>query len=206
VLDVDVKDDRAYGWDTLDRLGKAILPETWIAHTPTGGTHIYFSTIDVDIGCSVGKGGLGPGLDVRGEGGYVIAPPSPGYWWDPHCNPDTVPLAPAPAWLGHRERRPSLQANHNGRRFHAHTVLAECCDNIRDAADGDKHFSVRRETFIVACLVRDGFLKERQARHELEAALVVLGRRAENYQAMVTAYQGAFAEGLAAAAAKRRQR
>jgi putative DNA primase/helicase len=207
VLDIDVKDDRANGYDTLDDLGKSILPEAPMVHTASGGLHVYFATIEVEIRNSIGKGGLGPGLDVRGEGGYVIAPsPNSYYSWDPVCNFDTTPPPPAPAWLGHRERRPSPQAKRPGQRFDAHTVLAEASDAIRNARDGDKHFTVRRETFIGACLVRDGFVTEQEARHEFEAALVVLGRRAENYQAMVRAYEGAFAEGLAAPSARRGRR
>jgi hypothetical protein len=203
VLDVDVKDDRAYGWDTLDSLGKAILPETWMAHTPTGGTHIYFAAIDVDIGCSIGKGGLGPGLDVRGEGGYVIAPPSPGYWWDPHCNPDTVSLAPAPAWLGHREKVPAPKTKRSGCGFDPLAVLDQACANIRNAADGDKYRTVRREVFIASCLVRDQFVPERQARHTIEAALLSLSRRVKDRDHMTAAYEGAFAEGLVARGKRR---
>lgn len=202
VLDVDIKDPAAYGWDTLDDLGKAILPETPMAQTPSGGTHLYFAAIGSKIGSSIGKHGLGPGLDVRGDGGYVIAPSDgSGYWWDPHYSLDSVPLLPAPAWLGHREKEPLRHRDAKsagGRRFDAHTVLAEACDNIRAADEGDKHRTVRREAFIAGCLVRDGFLSEQHARHELEAALVVLGRRAQNHNAMVKAYEGAFAEGLAA--------
>src|SRR6516165_1844652 len=62
--------------------------------------------IDIEIRNSVGKHGLGPGLDVRGQGGYAVVPcPGSGYRWDPHCNFDTVPPHPAPAWLGHRQKQ-----------------------------------------------------------------------------------------------------
>ena len=108
--------------------------------------------------------------------------------------------------LGHRERRPSPRAKHTGRRFDAHTVLADACANLRNAGDGEKYRTVRREAFIAACLVRDGFVEERQARHELEAALVVLGRRVQDYHHMVEAYEGAFAEGLGAPAARLHRR
>jgi hypothetical protein len=32
----------------------------------------------VEIGS---RAGIAPGIDVRGNGGYVIVPPSPGYRW-----------------------------------------------------------------------------------------------------------------------------
>lgn len=74
VLDIDVKHPRAWGFDTLAELGLALLPDTPMAHTASGGLHVYFGCTEREIGNSVGKHGLGPGLDVRGEGGYVIMP------------------------------------------------------------------------------------------------------------------------------------
>ena len=43
------------------------------------------------VNCGVQTSLLGPGLDVRGDGGYVILPSSgSGYTWDPLLNFDTV--------------------------------------------------------------------------------------------------------------------
>jgi hypothetical protein len=52
-------------------------------------------------------GALGSGLDVRGDGGYIVVPPSwhrSGriYEWEASTHPDEVPLPPAPAWLVER--------------------------------------------------------------------------------------------------------
>jgi hypothetical protein len=48
--------------------------------------------------------GLAPGLDIRADGGYVVAPPSlhasgRNYAWADGCVPGEVELAPAPGWL-----------------------------------------------------------------------------------------------------------
>jgi hypothetical protein len=48
--------------------------------------------------------GLVPGIDIRGDGGFIVVPPSlhasgRRYAWDLSAHPDDVPLAPAPAWL-----------------------------------------------------------------------------------------------------------
>ena len=53
------------------------------------------------MGC---KTNLRPGIDIRGDGGYVVAPPSThrtlrNYEWAPGLAPDSVPLAEMPAWL-----------------------------------------------------------------------------------------------------------
>jgi len=61
------------------------------------GCHLYFAAATVALGNSSGR--LGRGLDVRGHGGYVVAPPSlhalgQRYRWIHRCRP-----APLPAWI-----------------------------------------------------------------------------------------------------------
>lgn len=67
------------------------LPRTWTVRTPRGGRHLYFAAVE---GVTNSPGNLPAGIDVRGTGGYVIAPPSPGYEVV-----DRTPIASAPAWL-----------------------------------------------------------------------------------------------------------
>ena len=52
------------------------LPTTCVTRTPTGGTHYLFRHTD---GVRNSASTLARGVDVRGEGGYVLIPPSPGY-------------------------------------------------------------------------------------------------------------------------------
>ena len=86
VLDVDVKHADRNGFDTLADLDCAILPDTPMTHTASGGLHLYFHPPAApEIRNTEGeKGrGIGRGLDWRGTGGYVIVPsPNSGYWWD----------------------------------------------------------------------------------------------------------------------------
>jgi hypothetical protein len=82
VLDIDVKSGKD-GTLPLSNLFRDLgaLPETQCALTPSGGKHLYFRHAE-GIRCSTDK--LGVGLDVRGDGGYVVLPPSHGglYKWD----------------------------------------------------------------------------------------------------------------------------
>jgi hypothetical protein len=78
------------------------LPETIEALSPSGSRHLYFRWPDgLDIRNSEGR--IAPGVDVRGAGGMVIAPPSvkPGkqlpYRWEKA--PGIYELAPCPEWL-----------------------------------------------------------------------------------------------------------
>jgi hypothetical protein len=94
VLDVDPD---AGGSESLAKLERedGPVPMTAKARTGGGGIHLFFRYREgTQIRNSAGL--LGPGLDVRGEGGYVVVPPSR------TCGPyrwiDTSPLAEA-SWL-----------------------------------------------------------------------------------------------------------
>lgn len=67
------------------------LPQTLTVRTARGGFHRYFKAW---AGSRSSAGKLGPNIDTRGEGGYVILPPSPGYEIV-----DSSPPAEAPQWL-----------------------------------------------------------------------------------------------------------
>jgi len=175
VLDVDVKDPRKYGPDSLDELGHSILDVTPIAHTSSGGWHVYYDRGALDIPSSTHR--LGPGLDVRGRGGYIIAPsPGSGYWWDPHYNPDTVALAPAPEWLIPPVRKPETIARKPikpvvGLSPYADAAIARACLAIRGAADGQQRVTLLRESFSIGTLAGAGGIPEAFAR----AALIDAG-------------------------------
>ena len=93
--------DEEAGEQALRELERANgeLPATVEAITGKG-RHVYFRLGDGDpVGNSVSK--LGPGLDIRGDEGYVVAPPSihPSgrkYEWSVDC---AAEFADAPDWL-----------------------------------------------------------------------------------------------------------
>lgn len=198
VLDIDVKHRGQNGFDTLEELGKAILPETPMVHTPSGGLHIYFrANPAVEIRNSAGERGLGPSLDIRGVGGMVPVPCAGSrYTWDPHLNLDTVALHPAPRWLGHRTKR--SPSRNGGRELNPQAILAVACSNIRAAANGTRHDTLNREAFIVGKLVAASALPEREAWHQLEAATAAMtwGTRGDQRKA-ASDLVGAFRDGLA---------
>lgn len=105
VLDV----DGHQGNKSLAELEKkhGSLPTTLEAVTGGGGRHLYFALRTEEmVPSSVSK--LAPGLDVRGEGGYVVAPPSihpdtrRTYVWNSKVKP-----VHAPAWLTKVLQRPA---------------------------------------------------------------------------------------------------
>lgn len=71
VLDV----DGPAGMQALAELeeSEGALPLTARVFTPSGGSHFYFQHPGIPIRSDAG---IAPSIDVRGEGGYVVAPPS----------------------------------------------------------------------------------------------------------------------------------
>jgi Bifunctional DNA primase/polymerase, N-terminal/Primase C terminal 1 (PriCT-1) len=101
VLDVDPNKGGALALEDLLVVHGA-LPETVESLTGGGGRHVAFQHQGSEIKNSASK--LGAGLDIRGDGGYVIAPPSLHasgcrYEWEASSHPTDVPLAPMPEWL-----------------------------------------------------------------------------------------------------------
>lgn len=73
------------------------LPDTLMAISPSGSKHRYFGWPDgVEVRNSASV--IGPGIDVRGEGGMVIAPPSVRSDGE-YCWLNDLPIADAPQWL-----------------------------------------------------------------------------------------------------------
>lgn len=76
------------------------LPLTPAVDTGGGGQHYYFA-VDRPVAC---KNGIFRGIDLKGDGGYVVAPPSMHvsgrpYSWAVGKAYDETPFALAPAWL-----------------------------------------------------------------------------------------------------------
>jgi hypothetical protein len=100
VLDVDPK----HGGDASQaRLEQRFepLPATIESVTGGGGRHFYFAHPG---GFVRNRAGLAQGIDLRGDGGYIVAPPSvhPSgnpYAWAPGRSPEEIDLAPLPRWL-----------------------------------------------------------------------------------------------------------
>ena len=75
VIDLDVDDDRGIdGFHELEdwKRENGQFPDTWTAITGRGGYHLYYK-VDGEVR---NRAKIIDGVDVRGEGGYVVAPPS----------------------------------------------------------------------------------------------------------------------------------
>jgi putative DNA primase/helicase len=108
VVEVDTKDGHNLledGQVVLDRLiaeHGGEWPDTRICESPSGSKHYYFVWPEgqsITIRNSASK--LGPGIDVRGDGGMVLAPPSikPGGGYYRWISATGIGICKAPQWL-----------------------------------------------------------------------------------------------------------
>ena len=104
VLDVDPRHggDAAFA-DLLARNPEGLPLAPICASGSRIGYHVYLG-VPPSLGLGNSAGRLGAGIDTRGEGGYVLAPPSGhvsggAYTWFPGFGVGEVAIAPAPVWL-----------------------------------------------------------------------------------------------------------
>jgi hypothetical protein len=187
VIDVDVKRG-AYGLETLAELEQdhGPLPETCTSRTRSGGQHRWFWT-RAEIRNSAGKVGRreAVGLDVRGEGGFVIVPPSSGYEWigDSWMVPDgDVQLAELPdAWVNALIRRAQKQENDAARlawiaesersREQTSDVVQRLVREIATAPMGSRNDTLSRHAFTLGCIVAEKRMTAADAERQIDLAM-----------------------------------
>lgn len=102
VLDV----DPPLGVASLEALTRdhGALPDTLLIRTPRGGLHYWFAG-----SCPSSVSRIGPKLDTRGDGGYVLVPPSAVNGVEYTYANETNDIAVAPAWIGNAIREARTQ-------------------------------------------------------------------------------------------------
>lgn len=98
VLDFDAASG---GLETLAELDARGLPQSVRQFTPGGGVHVVLLHPGRYVPT---RKSVRPGMDVRGDGGFIVATPSVHangreYAWDVDAHPEETPVADAPAWL-----------------------------------------------------------------------------------------------------------
>jgi hypothetical protein len=157
-------------------------PQTLTARTRSGW-HLYFAG---EGRSTTGK--LGPGIDSRGRGGYVVAPPSvhpSGHvyrWLDPEA-----PLAPLPEWVEAALAPPppapigEARSLPDGVPFTRYglTALAGLVDEMAATGEGQRNATLNRIAFRAGQLVAAGELAEAVAFQELIDAALTSGLGAD---------------------------
>lgn len=199
VVDVDMKPGQQGGaW--LDANSHR-MPQTRTIRTGSGGLHLWLHHPGQRVKNSASK--IAPNIDVRGDGGYVIIPPSIGYaiadnaaiadipdWLMPAlCPPDPVYAAPGP--------RVASTPRQDGGTALGRAALAQRCDDIRNAYDGSKHRALNESGYAVGGLVSAGEIEEAHAWAELKDALAAILPQCKDKGAAERTLRRAFQEGMA---------
>jgi hypothetical protein len=129
VLDVDV--DKG-GGESLRALEEKYgpLPPTLSVVTPSGGSHFYFRHPGHEIRNTTNIPGVG--LDIRGDGGYVVAPPSQvdGVHYELD---DELAVAEMPEWLVNGLREYQVRNATKGKGVWAEAVVRGVTEGARNA-------------------------------------------------------------------------
>jgi energy-coupling factor transporter ATP-binding protein EcfA2 len=169
------------------------IPQTPRASTGKG-LHIYFRAPARRVGNRAGFDPTVEGFDFRGEGGYVVAPPSihPNgsvyTWLQP---PEDCAVAEMPEWLGELllpssakpTDTPTLATDtseqpaplsDSERTIVAATIQAEL-EQMHRTRRGGRNDQLNRSAFVLGQLVGAGLADEREIEHRLETVALTTG-------------------------------
>ncbi len=178
------------------------LPETLQQRTGSGGDQLFFACPSgVGIPCSAGK--VGPGIDIRSAGGYVVVPPSRNeagaYIWLNRLQPAQLPQK----WIDHLARkprpeqpgpRPTFTASQSTR--YAEKALKDECGILADTPEGQRHGQLFKSVAAIGGLIAGGELLEQEARAAILAAVASWGTGAEFEDKTLDTIEDALEKGM----------
>lgn len=178
VLDIDVKSG---GFETVQKLG-LVIPDTFSQRTLSGGIHYIFQ-YPKDGKHYGNRVGFKPGLDIRGEGGWIA-------FYGKECD-WTKPILPPPDWLCEAALRASY--DHTGSTVKVSPEIAEKLINdsleaIRQAPEGESNNVLNTEAFKLGQLVASDSITREYAEAALFRAAKERGK--PDYEARATIESG----------------
>lgn len=186
VLDVDTYNGGEQTLGNYERRNGP-LPATRVHTTGRGGIHYFFRHPGFNVRNSAKKL-LGQGLDVKGEHGQVVVPPSMSAAGPYTLNPaHDIEIADAPDWLldilrGHDSSQAGAslsgempaEATGAARRY-AEAALKSESDKMRKAAEGERNNTLNECAFSLGNLGGAGLLSEDAAFAALREAALAAG-------------------------------
>jgi hypothetical protein len=168
VLDID---PRHGGTESLLALKSRVsLPRTATVFTGGGGRHLYFRCDEAGAPRS-SAGKLGRGLDVRGSGGYVVAPPSVHISGRPYAWERRRPFARWPMVLdaaGDRDiKHVARPVERRGSGKYAQSALAAEIRRVTSSVPGHRNNDLNAASFNLGTLVGAGMLDVADVVHAL---------------------------------------
>ncbi|MEU6263887.1 bifunctional DNA primase/polymerase [Saccharopolyspora shandongensis] len=165
------------GEDVLAVLCKqagATMPTTYTVATPSGGKHFYFRA---PAGFRNTRGGLGPLVDTRAGGGYVVAPGSITPEGAYELLDDTEP-ADLPGWLARAlapKPAPAISAPREiasaRRSRYVSAALRSECDRLAATGTGPQNEALFTAALALGRLVAGGAVEDATVRSALHTAM-----------------------------------
>jgi hypothetical protein len=168
VVDLDVKNDKdgPGNWDNYLQSKGADLPQTWTVRTRSGGEHRYYRVPEsADYTNSAGV--VAEGVDVRGTGGYVVAPPTPGYEFLAELDGSVLPELPVGVLpeKGSPGRSTGTREKRNPQ--YARAAFASGLADIALSMEGQRNDTLFKVAVRAAEFVADNLLDEEEVREAL---------------------------------------
>ncbi|MBZ9973488.1 AAA family ATPase [Mesorhizobium sp. BR-1-1-8] len=183
VLDLDTHDGNdGHVWLAEMEAKHGPLPDTARASTANGGTHIFFHHVDGVRN----RAAIAPGVDTRGDGGYILAPGSAmadgrAYKWLNHDGHGLPAFAEAPQWLldlvVNKHAEPTEQRTEyvyrpvtsENERYVSRAIEDECA-KVASAAVGNRGQQLYSSACALGEIVAAGALARADAESELYRA------------------------------------
>lgn len=180
VIDIDPRHGGAESMRRLvDEHGQ--LPQGPRVQTGSGGWHLFFASRDREVRNSVNR--VGPGIDVRGEGGYVIAPPSVHpcggrYVWtrggEAPEMPEWLQRIVDPPRVEHPVATDPMPVSVALDRWAAAALRGEI-DRVRHAVQGSRNHTLNRAAFALGQIAGAGVLDADDVESHLRHAAASIG-------------------------------
>lgn len=188
VLDIDGPDGEA----TLAELTAAHGALPFTPQQSTGkGRHFMFG-VPSEFRNSAKK--VGPGIDTRGDGGYIVVAPSvhpsgKRYEWAPEARPSKVKLADMPDWLMALLAKPDVQPSaapvtpqsSGSHEKYVQTAWEREFVNVATCPEGQRNVTLNKAAYNLGTLVGAGQLSEPAVRSHLERAAAACGLSKSEY-------------------------
>lgn len=181
LLVVDI--DGPEGEETVEFLADNLsltLPTTRASLTgrSNGGRHLWFTLPAGAPRIPSRAAALGPSVDIRADGGYVVAPPSihatgSSYSW---ATPPGTPFATVPTWIIEGQAKPSRSTPRDPSNQPQHfvegtgettnwgsTALQGECDRMRHAPEGTRNQTLNETAFRIGQVIGGGHLDPEEA-------------------------------------------
>jgi hypothetical protein len=180
-----------------DRYGD--LLSTVAVQTPNDGVHLWWRWPESGPEIRNSASRIGPGIDVRGEGGYVVAPPS--VLSDGRCYhwiKGPTEIAKAPVWLVELTLPPPPVPRSEPKPLtgdvdcYCAAAITDELRQLEQAGENTRNDTLNRTSFAIASFVRAGAVPEDWARAILESRAVSVGLSAlESRRTIASAFAAA---------------